>query len=109
MVYCLFHIHAGVEVVKTDMNLTEELHALQTFSSDDTVWQMVGVTGVGKSLLGNFLCGIDEFMVKGPGVAGSVTDTVQVGCSVLNGQRLCIVDTPGCFDTRRGRMQNEEA
>ena len=99
-----------MEVVKTDMNLTEEeLHALQTVGNDNIVWQMVGVTGVGKSLLGNFLRGIDEFMVRGPGVAGSVTDTVQVGCSVLNGQRLCIVDTPGCFDTRRGRMQNEEA
>ena len=103
-------MHAGVEVVKTDMNLTgEELHALQTVSSDDIVWQMVGVTGVGKSLLGNFLLEKDKFKVKGPGVAGSVTDTVQVGCSVLNSQRLCIVDTPGCFDTRRGRMQNEEA
>ena len=103
-------MHAGVEVVKTDTNLTgEELHALQTVSSDDIVWQMVGVTGVGKSLLGNFLLEKDEFKVKGPGVAGSVTDKVQVGCSVLNSQRLCIVDTPGCFDTRRGRMQNEEA
>ena len=101
LLWCfLLHINAGVEVVKTDMNLTgEELHALQTVSGDDTVWQMVGVTRVGKSLLGNFLLEKNESVVQ-DGDAGSMTDKFQVGCSVLNSQRLCIVDTPGCFDTQ---------
>ena len=90
------------------MKLTrEELHSLQTVSEDDLVWIEIGVTGVGKSTLGNFLLGQHVFEVGGGLV--SVTDKGQVGCSVLDGQRMCIVDTPGFGDTHRIGTQNTEA
>ena len=90
------------------MKLTrEELHSLQTVNKDDLVWIEIGVTGVGKSTLGNFLLGRHVFKVEGGLV--SVTDKGQVGCSVLDGHRMCIVDTPGFGDTHRMGTQNTEA
>ena len=93
---------------KPDVKLTsEELHSLQTVSEDDLVWIEIGVTGVGKSTLGNFLHGKHVNEV-GRGLV-SVTDKAQVNCSVLDGQRMCIVDTPGFGDTHHMGTQNTEA
>ena len=90
------------------MHLTsEELHSLQTVSDKDLVWVEIGVTGVGKSTLGNFLLGKNAFKVGGALV--SVSEKAQVDCSAMDGQRLCIVDTPGFCDTRRMDTKNTEA
>ena len=98
------------DVKKSDMNLNlsnEELHSLQTVSEKDLVWVEIGVTGVGKSTLGNFLLGKNAFKVGGALV--SVTEIAQVDCSAMDGQRFCIVDTPGFGDTHRMGTQNTEA
>ena len=101
-------IHTDLQMEKPDVKLTrEELHSLQTANKDDLVWIEIGVTGVGKSTLGNFLLGKHVFEVGGALV--SVTDKAQVGCSVLDGLRMCIVDTPGFGDTHRMGTQNTEA
>ena len=95
-------------MTKSDINLTrEELHSLQTVSENDLVWVENGVTGVGKSTLGNFLLGKNAFKVGGALV--SVTEKAQVDCSAMDGQRLCIVDSPGFCDTRRMDTKNTEA
>ena len=104
----LLNIHTDVQVEKLDVKLSrEELHSLQTVSEDDLVWIEIGVTGVGKSTLGNFLLGKHVFEVGGALV--SVTGKAQVGCSVLDGHRMCIVDTPGFGDTHHMGTQNTEA
>ena len=91
-----------------NLNLSnEELHSLQNVSEKDLVWVEIGVTGVGKSTLGNFLLGKNAFKVGGALV--SVTEKAQVDCSTMDGQRLCIVDTPGFGDTHRMGTQNTEA
>ena len=95
-------------MAESDINLTrEELHSLQTVSENDLVWVEIGVTGVGKSTLGNFLLGKNAFKVGGALV--SVTEKAQVDCSAMDGQRLCIVDTPGFVDSHRMGTQNTEA
>ena len=95
-------------MTKSDINLTrEELHSLQTVSENDLVWVEIGVTGVGKSTLGNFLLGKNAFKVGGALV--SVTEKAQVDCSAMDGQRLCVVDSPGFGDTRRIDTKNTEA
>ena len=91
-----------------NLNLSnEELHSLQIVSEEDLVWVEIGVTGVGKSTLGNFLLGKNAFKVGGALV--SVTEKAQVDCSAMDGQHLCIVDTPGFCDTRCMGTQNTEA
>ena len=95
-------------MTESDINLTrEELHSLQTVSENNLVWVEISVTGVGKSTLGNFLLGKNAFKV-GSGLV-SVTKKAQVNCSAMDGQRLCIVDTPGLGDPRRMDTKNTEA
>ena len=90
------------------MNLTKEnLSYLQSVGQNDLVWVEIGVTGVGKSTLGNFLLGKDAFKVGS--ALKSVTEKAEVDCSVVNDQRMCIVDTPGLGDTRRMVTKNTEA
>ena len=111
LAFCTFapvYLHTDVQVEQPDAKLTsEELHSLQTVNKDDLVWIEIGVTGVGKSTLGNFLLGKHVFEVGGALV--SVTDKAQVGCSVLDRHCMCIVDTPGFGDTHRMGTQNAEA
>ena len=95
-------------MTKLDVNLTrEELGFLQNVNEKDLVWVEIGVTGVGKSTLGNFLLGKDAFKV-GSGLK-SVTDKAQVDCSVVHEQHFCIVDTPGLRDTRHMGTKNTKA
>ena len=90
------------------MNLTkEDLRYFQSVGQNDLVWVEIGVTGVGKSTLGNFLLGKDAFKVGSALI--SVTEKAEVDCSVVNNQRMCIVDTPGFGDTRRMVTRNTEA
>ena len=85
----------------------EDLRHLQSVGQNDLVWVEIGVTGVGKSTLGNFLLGKDAFKVGS--ALKSVTDKAEVDCSAVNDQRMCIVDTPGFGDTRRMVTKNTEA
>ena len=85
----------------------EDLRYLQIVGQNDLVWVEIGVTGVGKSTLGNFLLGKDAFKV-GSGFE-SVTEKAEVDCSAVNDQHMCIVDTPGFGDTRRMLTKNTEA
>ena len=93
---------------KPDLNLTtKELQYLQTISKDDLVWIEIGMTGAGKSTLGNFLLRQEVFKVGQPLL--SETYMAQVGCSEVDGQSLCIVDTPGFGDTHIMGKNKEEA
>ena len=85
----------------------EDLRYLQSVGQNDLVWVEIGVTGVGKSTLGNFLLGKDAFKVGS--ALESVTDKAEVDCSAVNNQRMCIVDTPGFGDTRHMVTKNTEA
>ena len=76
------------------MNLTtKELQFLQIISKDDLVSVEIGVTGAGKSALGNFLLRQKVFKVGQP--LHSETSKAQLGCSEVDKQCFCIVDTPG--------------
>ena len=96
--YNLVTVHCSftdlINVTKLDIDLTSgELHSLQNIGTDDLLWVEIGVTGVGKSTLGNFLLGKGAFEYKA--ALMSVTDRAEVNCSAVNEQRVCIVDTPG--------------
>ena len=63
------------------------------------------MTVVGKNTLGDFLLEKDAFEVGG--VLVTVTDKAQLACSVVDGKRVCIVDT-GFGDTNRMGTHNTE-
>ena len=89
------------------MNLTKDLHYLQSVGLNDLVWVGISVTGVGKSTLGNFLLGKNAFKV-GNGLV-SVTENTEVDCSAVNNQCMCFMDTPGFGHTQRMLTNNNEA
>ena len=95
-----------INVMKSDAILTrEELNSLQNVGQNELVWLEIGVTGVGKSTLGNFLLEKDAFEVGDALV--TVTGKAQLACSVVDGKRVCIVDI-GFGDTNRMGTHNTE-
>ena len=74
---------------------------MSNLSGRDYVWMMLGVTGAGKSCLGNFILQEDNIFPEASVPLMSMTQKAAVKCTVFDSQRLCVVDTPGLSDTLR--------
>ncbi|CAF2859617.1 unnamed protein product [Rotaria sp. Silwood2] len=71
---------------------------LENQQNNDQVTRLIllGVTGGGKSSLGNTLLNYKQFISKAS--SASITEYCQVGYRNFNNRHLVIVDTPGFFD-----------
>ena len=103
---CIFTVHFFLALCidldnLTQYNLTEEELSLLQVKEGDYVWMEVGVTGAGKSCLGNFILQEDNRFPESEIILKSKTQKASVECTVFDTQRLCIVDTPGFGDTLR--------
>ena len=74
----------------------DELNQLQRFKIKEEVrvWILLGVTGGGKSCLGNFIFGQDDLFPESEILAKSKTQSSSIDCTTFNGEQLCVIDTP---------------
>ena len=85
-------------------NLTQdELSQLQESEINGKchVWTELGVTGVGKSCLGNFILGQSGAFPESELDAISETECASMKNTTFDGEKLCVIDTPGLGDTLR--------
>ena len=62
-------------------------------------WLLLGVTGAGKSCLGNFLLGREGTFKESDNILVSETKAASQVPALVNGRKICVIDTPGLGDT----------
>ena len=86
-------------------NLTEDesnlLRQLDMKVECHHIWIELGVTGVGKSCLGNFILGQSGAFPESELDAISETESASMKNTTFNDKKLCVIDTPGLGDTLR--------
>ena len=80
----------------------DELSQLQRFGIKEggRVWILLGITGAGKSCLGNFIFGQDDLFPESEIPAKSKTQSASIECTTFDSEQLCVIDTPGLVDTQ---------
>ena len=86
-------------------NLTEDdLSLLQQFDIEGEchyVWMQIGVTGGGKSCLGNFILGRDNVFPESEIILKAKTQNASMESTTFGGEKVCVIDNPGLGDTLR--------
>ena len=69
----------------------------------------LGVTGAGKSCLGNFILGQDNVFPESEIIINAETQNASMESTTFDGEKLCIIDTPGLGSTLRLGKHKSEA
>ena len=84
--------------VETNDFLVKETTGSHVVELTECNWLLLGVTGSGKSCLGNFLLRGEERFKESDKMV-SETKAASRESATLNGNKICVIDTPGLGDT----------
>jgi hypothetical protein len=81
--------------------MIEDVFQEDNVNDGDIVWLAQGVTGAGKSCLGNFIFEGDNIFPESEIILESETQSASMKRTKISDRQLCYIDTPGLGDTQR--------
>ena len=97
-------------LMQPELFLSHTVGCTDKLPSKECNWMLLGVTGAGKSCLGNFLLKKEAFIDKeSKEIMGSETKTATTASALFEEKKICVIDTPGLGDTENLGKDDYEA